>query len=153
MRGRKPKATWLKLVTGNPGHRPLNLDEPDPSGDLVEPPAWFSDRQRVLWGQAIRDAPPGLLRLLDSSVLEIFVVAKSVHEKAALKVAQYGAVVKGPDGAHMRSPYVGILNQQSAVMLKCAAELGFTPSSRSRVKVRGKKPHNPFDDLRRLADD
>jgi P27 family predicted phage terminase small subunit len=144
----------LKVVTGNPGHRKLNREEPEPSGDLIEPPGWFSDRQRVLWGQAIRDAPPGLLRLLDSSVLEVFIVAKSVHEEAALKVEKFGAVVKGMDGEHMRSPYVGILNQQSAVMLKCVAELGFSPSSRSRVKVSGgKKGESPFADLIRMGDD
>ncbi len=30
MRGRKPKPTALKLVSGNPGHRPLNTREPKP---------------------------------------------------------------------------------------------------------------------------
>lgn len=151
MRGRKPKPTWLKVVSGNPGHRPLNREEPEPEGALKEPPHWFTARQRILWDQCIKNAPEGLLRLLDSSVLEVFVVAKSVHEEAALKVAEYGAVVKGTDGEHMRSPYVGILNQQSAVMLKCVAELGFSPSSRSRVKITGSsKPRNAFDDLREL---
>ena len=33
MRGRKPTPTFLKLVTGNPGHRPINTDEP------IVPPA------------------------------------------------------------------------------------------------------------------
>jgi P27 family predicted phage terminase small subunit len=141
----------LKIVAGNPGHRPLNREEPEPEGSLKDPPHWFTARQRILWDQCIKNAPEGLLRLLDSSVLEVFVVAKSVHEEAALKVAEYGAVVKGPDGAHMRSPYVGILNQQSAVMLKCAAEMGFTPSSRSRVKVSGSnKDRDAFSDLREL---
>lgn len=31
MRGRKPKPTHLKLLEGNPGHRPINGAEPKPS--------------------------------------------------------------------------------------------------------------------------
>jgi P27 family predicted phage terminase small subunit len=148
-RGRKPKPTWLKVITGNPGRRPLNREEPQPDGNLREPPHWFSARQRILWDVCIAAAPAGLLKLLDSTVLETFIVAKSLHEEAALKIEQYGAVVKSADGGHARSPYVGILNQQSAVMLKCAAEMGFTPSSRSRVKVSGSnKTRNAFRDLR-----
>ncbi len=30
MRGRRPKATRLKVLTGNPGRRPLNANEPRP---------------------------------------------------------------------------------------------------------------------------
>jgi P27 family predicted phage terminase small subunit len=155
MRGRKPKPSWLKVVTGNPGKRPLNRAEPQPDGDLKEPPHWFTARQRIIWDVCIANAPAGLLKLIDSTVLEAFVVAKSLHEDAALKIAQYGSVVRLQDsGGHTRSPYVGILNQQAAVMLKCAAEMGFTPSSRSRVKVDGgKKGPNPFADLKELADE
>ena len=32
MRGKKPKPTHLKLITGNPGKRPLNEAEPKPEG-------------------------------------------------------------------------------------------------------------------------
>jgi P27 family predicted phage terminase small subunit len=151
MRGRKPKPTWLKVIIGNPGKRPLNHEEPAPAGELTEPPHWFSPRQRILWDQCIKSAPAGLLRELDASVLEVFVVAKSIHEHAAQMIEKYGAVVKSAESGHARSPYVGILNQQSAVMLKCAAEMGFTPSSRSRVAVADpKKGHDAFSDLRQL---
>ena len=153
MRGRKPKPTWLKVVAGNPGHRPLNRQEPEPEGALTEPPPWFTPRQRILWDACIKSAPEGLLRVLDASVLEVFVVAKSLHENAAQKIAEYGAIIRLADGSPGRSPWVGILNQQSAVMMKCAAEMGFTPSSRSRVSVdSGKKPRNAFSDLRELGD-
>ena len=35
----------------------------------------------------------------------------------------------------MQSPYLPIVNKQAQIMLKSAAELGFTPVSRSRVSV------------------
>lgn len=34
MRGRKPKPTHLKLLEGNPGHRPINGAEPKPNPGL-----------------------------------------------------------------------------------------------------------------------
>jgi P27 family predicted phage terminase small subunit len=152
VRGRRPKPTWLKVVTGNPGKRALNRDEPQPDGDLHDPPHWFSPRQRILWDVCIANAPAGLLKLIDSTVLETFVVAKSLHEAAALKIAKYGGVIKNPEtGEALRSPYVGILNQEAAVMLKCAVELGFSPAARTRVRTDGgKKGRNTFDDLKEL---
>ena len=34
MRGRKPKPTRLKVINGNPGKRPLNLDGPIPEAAI-----------------------------------------------------------------------------------------------------------------------
>jgi P27 family predicted phage terminase small subunit len=155
VRGRKPKPTYLKLITGNPGGRPLNLDEPEPDGDLRDPPAWFSPRQRILWDQTIRAAPPGLLRVLDSTLLEVYIVAKSLHEKAAMNIEKYGAIVKVPDArGHMASPYMRVLNQQALLMTKCISEMGFSPSSRTRVKVVGnKKPSSALGKLKALKMD
>jgi P27 family predicted phage terminase small subunit len=151
VRGRKPKATILKLISGNPGHRPLNHFEPVPEGDLVSPPDWFTPRQRILWDQVIRDAPEGLLRKLDSTMLETFIVAKSLHEEASQRIAQVGTLIKETGtGRPIRNPYLMVLNQQAQVMCKCIAEMGFSPSSRSRVHVKGKKKQSAFSKLREL---
>jgi P27 family predicted phage terminase small subunit len=144
----------LKLVAGNPGHRPLNVDEPEPSGDLIDPPAWFTPRQRILWDQTIRAAPPGLLRTLDSTLMETFIVAKSLHEQAAESIAKYGAIVRNPDnGAPMSSPFMRVLNQQTLVMTKCISELGFSPSSRSRVRIPRRKAQSAFGRLKSIKID
>jgi phage terminase small subunit len=46
------------------------------------------------------------------------------------------------------SPYLQIINKQSEIMIRAAAELGFTPSSRSRISVDPKDSKtNPFGDL------
>jgi hypothetical protein len=39
--GRPPKPTALKLMTGNPGRRPLPKDEPAPPKGDVLAPAWL----------------------------------------------------------------------------------------------------------------
>jgi P27 family predicted phage terminase small subunit len=152
--GPKPKPSWLKVVTGNPGHRPINEDEPVPVGDIVEPPPWFDDKQRAEWSAAIDAAPAGLLKQLDKSMLVVWVCAKVLHAEAVQKVTQFGALIKTPvTGAPMQSPYVSIMNRQAALMMRAAAEMGFSPSSRSRVSIAQKrkgKAETPFDDLKEL---
>ena len=152
--GRKPKPSWLKVVTGNPGHRPINEDEPLPEGDIVEPPTWFDDAQKAEWSEAIRAAPPGLLKQLDKSMLIVWVCAKVMHAHAAQQVSKYGALIKTPvTGVPMQSPYVSVMNRQAALMMRAAAEMGFSPSSRSRVSIAQKrkgKSQTPFDDLKDL---
>ena len=73
----------------------------------MEPPPWFTPRQRILWDACIKSAPEGLLRVLDASVLEVFVVAKSLHENAAQKIAEYGAIIRSPTAAPADHPRWG----------------------------------------------
>jgi len=136
MRGRKPKPTHLKLVEGNAGKRPLNSAEPQPTGDLYAAPEWMTASQREGWAYAIAHAPLGLLKQLDRSVLTIWVVAEDLHRESAEKIARFGLLTKSPNaGLPLQSPYLAILNKQAQIMLKAAAELGFSPSSRTRVHL------------------
>ncbi len=139
---------------GNPGKRALNRREPKPAGELYAAPGWMSAAQREGWAYAITNAPAGLLKLLDRSVLAIWVVAEDIHREAAEKVAQYGLLTKSPNaGLPLQSPYLAILNKQAQIMLKAGAELGFSPSSRSRVQVLPDPRDGPFAALRRQRDD
>jgi P27 family predicted phage terminase small subunit len=139
MRGRKPKPTYLKLVEGNPGKRPINHDEPEPDGDLVDPPDFLNARQRIIWQQCIRNSPPGMLKKLDTGILQTYVVACERHEDAARRVDKSGSIVAIAGGQWAHNPYLSVLNKQAAIMRAAISELGFSPSSRSRVKVNPKK--------------
>lgn len=136
MRGAKPKPTALKVIAGNPGRRPLNKGEPKPQGALGEAPAWLTDSQRAVWQRAVVSAPRGLLTRLDESVMLVWVIAKDLHQQASEALQQHGLMTETPHThALMQSPYLAIMNKQAQIMLKAAAEMGFTPSSRSRVSV------------------
>jgi phage terminase small subunit len=50
-RGRKPKPTHLKVVTGNPGKRQINENEPQPDLSIPAPPPHLSDEAKVEWGR------------------------------------------------------------------------------------------------------
>ena len=153
MRGRKPKPTWLKVIGGNPGRRPLNFAEPKPEGDLPTPPEWLTPRQRGIWETAIAGAPAGLLRRVDESVFLVWVVAKDLHQSAAEKIAQSGTIVRMPNSnMAVQSPWVAVLNKQAQIMLKASAEMGFTPSSRARVRLEGPNfGENKFARLTQLS--
>ena len=137
MPGPKPKPSHMKLVEGNPGRRKLNDKEPKPRGNLYDPPDWLTAAQRAGWEYAIESAPIGLLKRLDRSVLVAWVVAEDLHRQAAQKIndADGAMLIKTPNGMPAQSPYVSIVNKQAQIMMKAAAEMGFTPASRSKVEV------------------
>lgn len=115
----------------------------------------LSDDQKKVWREAIKNAPRGMLRYLDESVLTVWVVACERHADAARQVSKLGSLLKSKMGTPYDNPYMHIMNKQAAILLKAAAELGFTPSSRSRVKVEPPNPSagDPFADLKQLVDD
>ena len=55
----------------------------------------------------------------------------------ALEAAAAGQdfIIKAPSGYPIPNPAIGMANRALALMLKTAAELGITPSSRSRIAV------------------
>lgn len=135
MPGPPRKPTALKIVEGNPGKRPLNKREPKPRGNLYDPPEWLTDDQRKGWEYAIECAPWGLLKRVDRSTLTAWVVAEDLHRQAAEKLNGGAMLIKTPNGMPVQSPYLAIVNKQAMIMLKAAAEMGFTPASRSRVEM------------------
>lgn len=168
-RGRKPKPSYLRALDGNAGRRPANADEPAPKEPLKaeEPPAWMDGQQAAAWRYAMEHAPEGMLRSLDRSILSAWVVAEVLHSDAATRVQKLGTILKSKEqrnaagevisgGVPYQNPWLSVLNKQALIMMKAAAELGFTPSSRSRVKVsnprKGNRTANPYADLRELDD-
>jgi len=158
--GTKPKPTWLKVIAGNPGCRPLNTNEPDALavGELVNMPVPedFTPEMAAVWAATLAAAPPGLLANIDQAVLIVFVTAKWAHMDAVKHVTKYGMMIRAPiTGVPMHNPYLNTMNAQAKIMLRAAAEMGFTPSSRSRVSVNPKRKgtaQGGFDDLKDLGD-
>jgi P27 family predicted phage terminase small subunit len=136
MTGRPPVPTALKILRGNPGRRPLNKREPKPLGNLKEPPGHFDAELCDVWNYAIEHAPAGLLKCIDASVLEIWVMAHVLHRKAAADVRKFGTLVKPPNSdIPVQSPYLPIVNKQALVMLRAIDHLGFSPASRTRIAI------------------
>jgi P27 family predicted phage terminase small subunit len=144
MRGRKPTPTRLKLLTGNPGKRPLNPDEPRPEIAVPECPAELGPVARQEWDRMVGElAPLRILTHLDRAALASYCGAYAMWAEATAAIQKYGAMVKSPSGYPVQSPYVSIANRQTEIMMRIASEFGFTPASRSRISA----PVQEQDDL------
>jgi hypothetical protein len=122
--GRKPTATHLKVVTGNPGKRALNHNEPAAAGDLGQPPSDWTPAQKALWWEVVNSAPAGVLTGSDRLLVEL----------AVRNLAQVRAAAE-------------ITAAQSAEMRRCLGEMGMTPSERSRLSAPQPGASNPFAGL------
>jgi P27 family predicted phage terminase small subunit len=139
MPGRKPTPTQLKVIKGTTRKDRMNPREPVVSGDLVEAPAHFNADQKEIWDYAIKNAPAGLLKRLDLSILETWVTAMWIFRDTQKDVQSEGLMVEGINGNPIANPKIGIMTRQSQIIMKAASEMGFTPSSRSRIVMTEEK--------------
>jgi P27 family predicted phage terminase small subunit len=140
--GRKPKPNHLKLITGNPGRRPLNANEPRPVRALPMPPDELNlDAKREWLRVADELYKVGLLTGLDRGALAAYCQAYGrwiMAERALNAMAvggSNGLLIRALNGQPAYNPLVGIANKAMADMVRYSLEFGMTPSSRSRIQV------------------
>jgi P27 family predicted phage terminase small subunit len=136
MRGRRPKPTRLKLLTGNPGKRPMNRNEPRPEEAIPECPPELSPLARKEWDRLVGELSSlRMLTKLDRAALAAYCGAYALWAEAMEAIQKYGAMIKSPQGFPIQSPYLSIANRQAEIMMRIASEFGFTPASRSRISA------------------
>ena len=109
-------------------------------------PSCLGDAARKEWQRLSKElAELGLLTRLDRGLLAAYCQAHALWVEAVASIARYGTMVKSPNGYPMQSPYVAVANKQVDIMVRIAAELGMTPSSRTRIRVGDKAPADPFE--------
>lgn len=154
MRGRRPKPTRVKVLTGNPGKRPLNRDEPRPEPAIPECPPELGPVARREWDRLAGELGKlKLLTTLDRAALAAYCGAYALWAEATQAIQKYGAMVKSPSGYPMQSPYVAVANRQAEIMMRIASEFGFTPASRSRISTSSKTEPTLFDVLEKSAEE
>lgn len=145
-RGRKPTPTHLKVVTGNPGRRPLPANEPQGPAGVPDCPPHLQGLAREEWDRlAPALAQMGVLTLIDGGALALYCQAWSRWVQAEQAIAKMaardqmtgGLMIKTANGNPIQNPLVGIANKAMADCNRYAAELGITPSSRSRIAAVG----------------
>jgi phage terminase small subunit len=115
VRGRKPKPVALKLLQGNPGRRPLNLDEVRPPVGC-EKPDWLPPSASAVWDEV---APTlismGLLTEIDGDLFASFCLLQG-------RVRENPMAVKSADLGEIRA---------------LSREFGLDPASRSALWAPG----------------
>jgi P27 family predicted phage terminase small subunit len=150
--GRKPVPAEIREMTGlKSSHPPANPRPPKNKRPLGGPPSWMTQLQKEIWREGIASAPASILREIDASVYQVWVFAAySARRASEAFEAEGGQMVEfTATGTRKPNPYLAIIRQENIVMLRAAAELGFTPSAKMRVKPDGRdkdnEPQNPFN--------
>ena len=98
-------------------------------------PSCLGDEARKEWKRLAKELGDlGLLTRIDRAMLAAYCQAHALWTEAISSIERYGTTVKSPNGYPMQSPYVAVANKQVDIMLRIAAELGMTPSSRTRIR-------------------
>jgi P27 family predicted phage terminase small subunit len=136
MRGNKPKPTVLKLVTGNPGRRPLNAREAKPEVQVPEPPQLLSGDALLEW-QRITPllADVGLIAKLDRAIIATYCKCWARWIECERMLETTGLIVKSPNGYPMYSPYLAASNKALDQLRQLSEQIGLSGSARSRIKA------------------
>ena len=137
-RGPAPKPTALKRLAGNPGHRPLNKNEPRfPAG--VPPCPDFVLKDKIALAEWKRAVPEllrmGVLSEIFGTALAAYCMSYSQWQRAEIILRKEGSTYTMRNGTTCTHPAVGIARQAMAATRVWAAEFGMTPASRSRLHI------------------
>jgi P27 family predicted phage terminase small subunit len=143
-RGRKPRPTNIKIVAGTDRADRRNDFEPKPDLCIPDVPPHLSDEAKVEWGRVCHEAYAlGILSNLDRAGLAAYCQAYGrwvQAERALAMMAERdpitrGLMIKTTNGNAIQNPLVGTANKAMQDMVRYAAEFGFTPAARARVKA------------------
>ncbi len=161
MRGRLPTPTALKLLRGNPSHRPINPDEPEitVAEPCAQPPKNLTPGAREEWFAQFPILTAS--RVLTKADIAVFAMycryydMWQVYDLEMQKKGPYGIMRKRNrkgeevgDAYSFYNPAWVVMNRSALMCNRFAAELGMTPSARSRVKGGGHGEGNTAADMR-----
>jgi P27 family predicted phage terminase small subunit len=163
-RGRRPKPTHLKLLTGNPGKRPI---QPDPVQPVtppapLEPPTSLLPDARAEWQRLAPSLTQlGLLTDLDWASFAAYCQAFGRWAQAEALLAilaeqdptgRSAMLVRTRAGGVTPNPLIWVARNAANDLVRLGAEFGLTPSARSRLALhapgssaRTYVPPGPYD--------
>lgn len=145
-RGRKPVPAAVKKRRGNPGRR--KVSEPKVESKAPSCPGHLDKAAKAEWRRVCRRlVDAGIVTELDRAALTGYCEAWSLYLKASKEVEDNGLISISEKGLPYQSPYVNLLATALKQMQSFAAELGMTPSARSRVKPTERKEQNSLLDF------
>lgn len=138
--GRKPKPSILRVLQHNPGHRPLNANEPVPARlDATCPDELASDPVAAKeWERGIVPAIEiGQVTAADRVLAIAHCTLWSTWQSqlAAANDLNAHIILAGPNRYPTANPARGMANKTLLMLARIDAELGFSPTSRSRVQA------------------
>lgn len=138
---RKPVPTQMKILTGNPGQRPLpgpgEEAEPEEIVELPDPPDWLGEYgQKEWWRVGPHLIDNKLLTEADLLTFTAYCANVDMLVEATLEISQRGMTIMGARGP-VRNPALATFAAATTSLRSLAAEFGMTPSSRARIRLPG----------------
>jgi len=149
MRGRKPLPTATKEATGafvkDPQRR--NTQEPKPiagrptcpehiASDAIAKACWIATCDTLEAMSILTQADQSVLALYCSTYAQWRWLAEYVKEGNVREISEKGGVTTSPEAQQV--------HKYADRLVKLMAELGLTPSARSRIRVVGDEPQDAF---------
>lgn len=135
-RGPAPKPSALRVLEGNPGHRPINRSEPKPRPIAPKCPSWLDAEAKREWR---RIAPAlerlGLLTEIDGAALAGYCQSYARWRQCQQVLAKDGLTFKTESGYMAARPEVAIANRALIEIRAFCAQFGMTPSARARMQL------------------
>lgn len=148
MPGPAPKPAELKLLEGNRGHRPVNLDQLfRPEVGMPDVPRWLSKEARKAWRRLAEE----LLRynllskvdrdsfaMLCQTIGRLEIVERSIAGKQAKLLADGGDPADAlmdttPNGLRVQSALYQVLNREQDKLHRLLESFGLRPDARTKV--------------------
>lgn len=148
--GRKPKPAAQRKREGKAGHRPIR--EAWTARGAPPPPEWLGEVAREFWldeDELIQQLDRvGVLDVTDGPVLVALALAWERLVTAYEVLDAEGWAMRGSTGQVTKHPMLDVVQEASRTILSIAADLGATPSARTRIdREKAGGPVEPFADL------
>lgn len=136
MRGRPAKPTVIKLLTGNPGRRPLNPSEARPPAGVPEAPDFLTAEAKREWARIVPLlAQSGLITTLDRGVMANYCEAWSRWVACQKKIRREGFIRLSCEGVPCYTRHYEAANKAMDQIRHLGEQLGLSPSARSRIRT------------------
>jgi len=140
-RGPRPEPTPLKVLRGNPGRRPVNKKEPQPSADGVAMPSHLGEVAKAKW----KDILPLLQAVKVMTRADVEALARYcdtyewwISTRAVLKKDGDTYPILNDAGEIKyiaQRPEVSIAHKLAAQLRQLESDFGLSPAARSSLKV------------------
>jgi P27 family predicted phage terminase small subunit len=148
--GRKRTPTRLRVLRGNPGHRPLNPAEPAPARGLPEAPDWLNLLELEAWDTLTAALEPmGVVTISDGPALTALAVAWADWRQARAVLDLEEPYLETGGGGLRKHPAAGVASEAWRRVASMLSEFGLTPSSRARLVVASEPQPDSLENFRR----
>lgn len=148
-RGRKPKSTAFKVLSGSRKDRvglPAGVWN---SADLRKPD-WLDEQGGFAFERIVRALDKtGILSDTDLDAITLYCVTYSRWRNACVEVNRDGTSLVSDLGGIKSNPALAVISQCERQMSSLLDSFGLTPSSRSRVRAVSGPPKDALDEFLR----